>query len=66
MAEAKVNENVKERNSRRTYSVNSVNKDEQIFIRVTKSEKEELQAVAAKKNCSLSKLVMDLLSVAYL
>jgi len=55
-----------EKVSRRTYSVNSVNKDEKLYIRMTEEEKAKLQAAANRKGISMSKLVMDLVSLAYL
>jgi len=52
--------------SRRVYSVNNLNKDEKLFIRVTGEEKAKLQQISQQKGISLSKMIMDLLTVAYL
>ena len=50
----------------RVYSVNNLNKDEKLFIRVTGEEKAKLQQISQQKGISLSKMIMDLLTVAYL
>ena len=46
--------------------VGSVNKENKVIIRVTDEEKEKLQAISAHKGITMSKLIMDLLTVAYL
>ena len=51
--------------SRREYSVNSINKDDRIYIRVTGEEKEKLQAASARKGITMSRLIMQLLEAAY-
>ena len=69
LAETMVVNNTSDKNdkvSRRTYSVNSVNKDEKLYIRITEEEKAKLQAAANRKGISMSRLVMDLVSLAYL
>ena len=52
--------------SRRDCSVDAINKTTKMEIRVTVEEKEKLQAMARMRGVSLSKMIMDLLSVVYL
>lgn len=50
----------------RVYSVNNLNKDEKLFIRVTAAEKAKLEQKAEEKGLTMSKMIRDLLAVAYL
>lgn len=54
-----------EKLSRREYSVNSINKDDRIYIRVTGEEKEKLQEASMRKGITMSRLIMQLLDAAY-
>ena len=51
---------------RRAYSVNSQNKDALLQFRVTQEEKDRLTEIARNRGVSLSNLIMNLLSVAFL
>ena len=63
----KNNTNLGERKvSRRAYSVNSQNKDALLQFRVTQEEKDRLTEIARNRGVSLSNLIMNLLSVAFL
>ena len=52
--------------SRRAYSVNNQNKEALLQFRVTQEEKDRLTEIARNKGVSLSNLIMNLLSVAFL
>ena len=67
LAEAKIENGMNKSKvaARREYSVNSKNKDDRIYIRVTDAEKKKLQEVSARKGITMSRLIMDLLDVAY-
>ena len=60
----KSNVDVGEKICRRAYSVDS-NKDDFVQIRISTDEKRKLQEVSKNKGVTMSRLIMDLLTVAY-